>query len=243
MWWSESAPKRAIKDTVAAQRTALFMWGGEGVLAVAGGTWLTVIAPQTASVAEQVGRAVGGGLIGLLVAFLAICVFNFTRAPYLQRNEARALLQTKPKPIPLPNRDELLRAISDVQMASGKFLMAQEQLDDLQTRSPNSAPIDAINTKSGAYTEYEQAMNKLAAEKMVAGKPFESLLSDLLVYISTQIWVKVAKPIIDGGKPEPLGLRTALVTFGRIASRISKTIQELNELTGQVPYIPSSQTE
>lgn len=92
MDWLESAPKRAITDTYAAQRTLRFMWAGEGVLAVAGGAWLKAITPDTAPLAEQVGWAVGGGLIGLTKAVIVIFLFHFIRAPYRQRNEARAAI-------------------------------------------------------------------------------------------------------------------------------------------------------
>lgn len=238
---TQSTWGRAKQDTQSVFHTIRF-WVVEMISApiVALGMYLAI--PNSASTAIKTLVPIAAFSIWMLAVLVGVFLLSLAVAPYRQRNQARTLLQAKPKPIPISNRDELLRAISDVQMASGKFLMAQEQLDDLQARSPKTVPIDAINTKSGAHTEYEQAMNKLEAEKMVAGKPFESLLSDLIVYISTQIWMKEAKPIIYGGKPEPLGFRTALATFGRMASRISKAIQEINELTGQVPDNEDSQT-
>ena len=90
---SQSAPRRALEDTFAAQRTTRFMWGGEGVLAVAGGAWLTALAPSSASVAEQIIRAVIGGMGGLLAAIIVILAWNLAIAPYRQRNEARELIQ------------------------------------------------------------------------------------------------------------------------------------------------------
>jgi len=62
---NESAFSRALGDTIGAQRTLRFMWGGEGVLAVAGGAWLSALAPQNASIMEIVVRAVVGGLRGI----------------------------------------------------------------------------------------------------------------------------------------------------------------------------------
>ena len=96
MDWLETAPKRAVGDAIAAQRTLRFkVW--EAVLAVAGAAWLTAIAPDNASSAEQVGRAVGGGLIGLITAVLVALLFNFIRAPYRQRNEARDTIIGQPR--------------------------------------------------------------------------------------------------------------------------------------------------
>lgn len=65
------------------------MWGGEGVLAAAGGAWFTAVASDTVSVAEQMGRAIGGGLLGLITAVFVIFLLNLLLAPYQQRNEAR----------------------------------------------------------------------------------------------------------------------------------------------------------
>ena len=69
------------------------MWVGDGVLAVAGGTLLSVIAPSTAPVIEMVLRAVIGGLGGLVTALLVIFIWNIFRTPYRQRNEARAKVE------------------------------------------------------------------------------------------------------------------------------------------------------
>jgi len=60
-------------------------------MAVGGAAWLAALAPQNAAVSEQVWRAVGGGLIGLLVAVACIFLINLVLAPYKQRNEAREL--------------------------------------------------------------------------------------------------------------------------------------------------------
>ncbi|OGO22297.1 MAG: hypothetical protein A2144_00445 [Chloroflexi bacterium RBG_16_50_9] len=90
----QSSWGRAKRDTISAQKTVRFMWGGEGVLAVAGGTWLAQIAPLGATTLEIVGRSVIGGLGGLLTAILIIFAWNLFRAPYKQRNEARLRNQT-----------------------------------------------------------------------------------------------------------------------------------------------------
>ncbi len=66
------------------------------MLAVGGGAWVVAIAPATAPPAEVVGRAVGGGLAGLLVAFLIILLWHPFRAPYIQRDEARRALAAIP---------------------------------------------------------------------------------------------------------------------------------------------------
>lgn len=83
----QSAIRRAFNDTISVQKSARFMWGGEGVLVVAGGAWLQAIAPTTASALEIVVRSVLGGLIGLVTAFLIVLAYNIISTPYKQRNE------------------------------------------------------------------------------------------------------------------------------------------------------------
>ncbi len=89
----ESAFRRAIKDTISAQKSVRFMWGGEGVLAVAGGAWLAACAPTGAPVAEFVWRSVAGGLIGLVVAFIVIFLICWITAPYNICRDAKNKLQ------------------------------------------------------------------------------------------------------------------------------------------------------
>ena len=97
---NQSAFARAIKDTASAQRSAKFMWGGEGVFAVAGGAWLAQIAPLGATTIEIVIRSVIGGLGGLAVAFVIIFLWYCFRTPYIQRNEAREALKVIPGATP-----------------------------------------------------------------------------------------------------------------------------------------------
>ncbi len=94
----QSAIRRAINNTVSAQKSARFMWGGEGVLAVAGGAWLQAIAPVDTTTLEIIARSVVGGLIGLSSAILLILAWNLIRAPYKQRNEARDMVRQLRRP-------------------------------------------------------------------------------------------------------------------------------------------------
>ena len=240
---NQPAARRATNDTVSAQKTARFMWGGEGVLAVAGGTWLAQIAPIGAPTSEIVGRSVVGGLGGLLTAILIIFVWNLFRAPYKQRNEARNLLSARRTRVPISNKNELVRAMSDVQTLSGQLLTAQELLDDLEATSPTLVHSDAIGKRDDSYAKYNEAMDKLCAEILVAGKPYESLLHDLSGYISTQVWVKMAKPTFSGATPQQARIRTALEYIGRIAGKVNEVRNKIDELTGQDHDKEDSQTE
>lgn len=91
----QSALRRAINDTISAQKSVRFMCGGEGVLAVAGGAWLTACVPIDASIIEIVIRSVIGGLIGLVVAIILIFIFNWLLAPYRICKDEKDELNTK----------------------------------------------------------------------------------------------------------------------------------------------------
>lgn len=87
--YSQSALGRAFEDAFVAQRTIRFMWIGQGVFAAAGAASLTALAADSASVPDLVIRAVGGGMLGLLVSVTGIIAWNLVTAPFRQRNEAR----------------------------------------------------------------------------------------------------------------------------------------------------------
>lgn len=241
---SQSSFRRAMADTMHAPRQNPWFFWIIGTVMVALGTFLGVIyTPEGSSKFLSIIYPIAGVILGAIIGIIIIFIINLILAPYRQRNEARDLLLAKPKPIPLLNRGELIRAISEVQQTSGELLMAQEQLDNLEAMSPNLVHVDAMETRDYTYAKYKQAINKLSAEKMVAGKLFESLLSDLIAYISTQVWVKEAKPTFIGSNPQQFHIHTALETFGRIASKVSEVTRKIDELSGQVHDIEGSQTE
>ena len=114
---SQTSIRRAISDTISSQKTARFMWGGEGVLAVAGVTWLVQIAPASASTLEIVTRSVLGGFGGLVTAILIIFAWTFARTPYKQRNEARKLVKQQRTPTESEVND-VVRLLEDEKLVS-----------------------------------------------------------------------------------------------------------------------------
>lgn len=149
-------------------------------------------------------------------------------------------LKPKTKKVVIPNRDVLFRAISEVQQASADLLMSQERLDKLEKRSPNLVHVDEMTTRDDMYAEYKEAIKKLGAEKMVAGKPFEALLSELIAYISTQVMTKIAKPSVFSGGSQQFRILTALEYIGRIAGKISEVTQKIDEISGQLAQVSVS---
>lgn len=153
-------------------------------------------------------------------------------------------LKLRAKKVIIPNRDILLRAIAEVQQTSGALLNAQEYLDGLNLQSPNTVHFaEALTARDNAHDSYQQAMNKLNAETMVAGKPFKDILYELSGYISTQVWLKTEKPRLIGGTPKQGRILTALEYFGRIAGKINQVTQKMEEISGQAPDKESSQKQ
>lgn len=94
----ESAFHRAWRDTDKFRRSAKSFWMFEvvgaamfGIIGAIGAFWLT---PQSASPFQQNSYpAIGGGIgiiVGFITVFALVFVWNLFRAPYRQRNEARA---------------------------------------------------------------------------------------------------------------------------------------------------------
>ena len=106
-----------------------------------------------------------GMIVGLIMVFGGIYLLNLFRAPYRQLNEARRLLQAKPKPIPLPNRNELIKAIAKVKTATLKYINLQD------TRSTRTSV-----EVSQALKSYENAIENIESERLVAGKEYDIAL-------------------------------------------------------------------
>jgi hypothetical protein len=178
-----------------------------------------------------------GGIGGLLLLFLGIYGWNLFRAPYRQRDEARALVLAKPKPIPLPNRDMLIRAIAGFADAAIEVINRQEYLDRMDAQNPNLVHAEAMI--NSAYQTYWEAYKKIGSEKLVATEPFGQPISDLIAFIWAQVFLKTQKPTVYTGSP--LQVFTALELAGRIGSKVEETKQNIDEISGQVPGKEGSQ--
>jgi hypothetical protein len=223
-------------------RIAFFV-GVEVIMMSGFAYWSTAITPVDAGRLESAAYPAVGAVIGAIVGFGLIYLVGLVLAPYRQRNEARALLEAIPKPTPLLNRAELMRAMSGVQQTSGALLNAQERLDNLDAKDSNTEHTADIASRDSAYTDYSNAINRLDTEGMVAGEPFENIVSDLVGYVTTQVWFKMVKPTVIGGNPEKFRILSALQVLGKIAGRVAGVKRHINELTGQALDKEDSQTE
>jgi hypothetical protein len=209
------------------------MWGGEGVLAVAGGAWLVQIAPSGASTLEMVARSVIGGLGGLVTAILIIFGWNLLRAPYRQRNEARILLAVRLKPKPLSNRGDLLRAITEARIATIEFVEVVNDLKEWVKSNPNRVNVEAMDTINNARQRQNKAYEAMEKEILVAGSDYEPILKPLYLFMQSSA-------ILNASPTENKG--TLLTYKSKLEKVITETRNKIDELNPQVSHKESPQT-
>lgn len=192
---NQSSWRRAKQDTISAQKTARFMWGGESVLAVAGGTWLAQIAPTGAPTLEIVVRSVIGVLGGLVITILLIFIWNLFRAPYRHLNEAIALLMTKPKPVRLANRQELFIAIHHLQETASETILRH---DAMRNRRDIGAPYnEELAAYNAAYMAYFDAEKQLETQTAIAGQSFKKHLTAFQNTIKAYVYMREIPNVPD----------------------------------------------
>lgn len=212
---TESAWQRARQDTISAQKKPSFMWGGEGVFAVAGGTWLAQIAPAGASIVEMILRSVIGGLGGLLAAVLVIFAWNLYRAPYKQRNESRNTLRDMQKPKPISNKGDLLRAISAFTESA---LVEFTHKDVMNEHSCKTCPLMEPS-------DFTQAYKALAAEKLVAGEKADKILSHFMTFVLEQMVAQYSD------EPPLVGVLGTDEFIDKLRKMTNKTVKKIELLT------------
>lgn len=246
----ETCWQRACKDTEHFRKSgwSFWAWGvvGAAVFGVVGafvGYWLT---PSNFNPFWQFAYpTIGGGIgvvVGFVLVFSLILGWNLYRAPYRQRDEARGILQARPKPIPLPNSKELKEAIA---LVENKTILLVSQLDvyeKMRGQSNYTVNSDMENDKNTAYALWNEAMNELRVQYLVAGERYESICIELTGFI----WMQVAAKMEFFKPPEgnkPLVLKDRLQFVGEIANRVKKALRGIDEISGLVPDKKGSQIE
>jgi len=230
---NQSSISRAWTDTKWSFRNLKF-WFIELMAALAFASIATTLKPETTDRYVSAGYQVFGGFLGAIVGFGIIFLIMLLRAPYKQRNEAKILLLVALKPILLPNRQELLRAISSVQQKTQRLLWAQEKLDGPTSKNFDIPQVDRMKQRDYHHTEFEQAMKKLISEITLTSEPYHELLYGLADYISKQVLVKTTKPTILNSNSEQARILPTNECVDTIVSKANEVIHKLNELSGQV---------
>ena len=168
------------------------------------------------------------GFIGATIAFLlllfGVYLYHVIVTPYRQRNEARAQLAQKPKPKPLSNRDELLRVLSEAEMATIEFVISIEFLKGWGKLHPNE--LDGKVTKIFEDAEHRQRNSYQALEKeiLVAGKDYEPILKPLYVFMQSSA-------ILNASPEQNKDILTYKAKLEELIIETRNKIDELNPLT------------
>ena len=131
-----------------------------------------------------------------------------------------------------PNRDSLLRVMSEVQGTTAELLQQQEWVNARERQSPNTIPTEALIAKDTMYSRYKRGLERLRAEKLVAGDEFEQLLSDLIDFIARQVMLLTVRPSLYGEESPPLPEHTASALIERIAAKVKETAGKIDEIGG-----------
>ncbi len=197
-----------------------------------------IFTPENAGRLASAIYPVVGGAMGAVVGFGIIYLICLIKAPYRQRDEARVSLQAKPKTVPLQNRKELIEAVATVENTTLQLVNCQNAIDT------NSTIINAESyaRRDEAYEKWNQSMNELRRQYLVAGDEYEKIAIDFTGFVGLQIMSKMGQ-LKYPEDTKPVVLQDTLKFAGVLASRVKETIRKINELSGQAPYKEGSQTE
>jgi len=190
---NQSASGRAWGDTKHSFHTIKFFLGVEVVSMGAFIFLATLLIPENASRLASAGYPAVGAIIGAIVGFGIIYLVMLAIAPYKQRNEARALLRAKPKPIPLQNRNELRGAIASVENATIQLVNQQHALDIATAQSAYTVNTKFVASRDKAYAVWNEAMNELRRQYLIAGDRYESVCVELTGFIWSQIAIRMGQ--------------------------------------------------
>ena len=144
------------------------------------------------------------------------------------------------KPL-LSNRKTLITSIAEFGDAAIDVITIQEELDKMDIQSPHLIPTQVVAARDDAYTSYEQTLKRIRHEKLEAGKAFDKPISDLIVFISTQVHLKVKKPSVYGGGQLPV--LTPLQRAVRITEEVEKTVGKIEEIRQKGSDTADSESE
>lgn len=209
---NQSARRRAWEDTKHSFHTIKFFVGVE-VVSIGGFIFLaTLQIPENASGFVSAVYPAVGTIIGALVGFGIIYLIMLVKAPYRQRNEARATLLEKPKP--MSNKDALLRAIS---YFTESAIVETSHLEVMAEHSCKFCPLMEPS-------DFTQAYKTLSAEKLVAGEEADKIVSPFMVFILKQM---VAQIDDEPSAVKVLSREDFIDKLGKMKRKMLKKIEAL----------------
>ncbi len=201
----------------------------------------TILTPEDAGKIISAAYPAVGAIVGAIIGFAIVFAMNFFLAPYRQRNEARAKLQARPKPTPLPNRKELKEAIALLENKTTLLVGQQDIFMIMREQSGYTINSDTVKDRDTAYTLWNDAMNKLRIQYLVAGEPYENIC----IQFTDFVWIQVASKMEYFKPPEdhkPIVLKDKLQFAGVLGSKAREALRKIDEVSGLAPDKEGSQT-
>lgn len=130
------------------------------------------------------------GLAIVIVGMICVWMGATLRAPFKQRNQARALLERELKPIPLQDRDKLIGTIVDVTTIATELIKRKRKLlSEINNAQGGLHPNDKkakfiVSEINEAGVEYYKALAAVNREKQIVGEPYETPINSLLILIT-----------------------------------------------------------
>lgn len=236
---NQSSWGRARQETVSVFHTIKF-WVVEMISAplVAAGMYFAI--PSSASTLIKSIVPIAAFSIWMLAVLVGVFLLSLVVAPYKQRDQARTMLRAKAKPIPLQNREGLIRAIGAFQQVAVEVAAHQFNLNDYKKRNPNRVNTSMMAVLSQSIHRLNNCRQGLDREVLVAGKIFRQLVLELTSFVDTQMMVRQGGVVrIGGEKPILLNYNEFRARLGEI---VDETVRHINEVSGQVPHKEDSQT-
>lgn len=225
---------KSVWKSIVEYTTSLGYWG----LLVIGGITFSLLGYLRAFEIENVSQEY---YLYALIAALIVAPFFAFHTLRLQRDEARALLLAKPKPIPLQNRNELRGAIASVENATIQLVNRQDVLDKATAQNSYVVDTGAIARRDEAYVIWDEAMNELRRQYLIAGDKYESVCVDLTGFIWMQVWIKTGQIKYPEGD-KPIVIHDILRFVGVLAGRVKDTLRKIEEISGQALDMEGSRT-
>jgi hypothetical protein len=172
----ETAWQRANRDTLSAFHTLRF-WLLD-IISVAIFTLLVLL--YTPSWIDKEWKTLYQILVPLFVAVIGLgvlCLVSLVRAPYLQRNEARALLLNR-KSIQIPNKNDLIRAIAELKTSAIQYINLKDTMEWWRRERPHNVNVELTSQLENANIRYNKALEIFESEKLLQ----ESILNPICFF-------------------------------------------------------------
>lgn len=125
-------------------------------------------------------------LAAIGVVFLITFLFHLIRAPVYDKWERANEATAKPKPIPLPNRGDLIKTLGEVERTACEYIPQIKRHSDITGENVHTFKVDAMIAFDKLRQNYKNAIIKLEDEERIAGKDFQAITIFFKAFLNIQ---------------------------------------------------------